>query len=60
MYQRAKTLLRRQPRKDPRRPSWWAETPAGPVVFDPSLRTAAELAAANPPDRRRASWPSAA
>jgi len=33
--------------RDADRPTWWQATPPGPVVFHPSLRTAAELVAAD-------------
>lgn len=38
-----KVLPRRHHRQCADRPIWWEETPAGPLVFDRSLRTAAEI-----------------
>jgi hypothetical protein len=52
---------RRSGLNDGERPAWWQPIPAGPVVFHPSLPTAAELLAADAPaGARQASPPSAA
>lgn len=54
-------LLRRHTRHADR-PAWWRPTPAGPVVFDPSIRTAEELVGGDRKAARgsRAQPPSAA
>ena len=38
-----KVLPRRHRRPGGERPIWWEDTPAGPVAFDRSIRTAAEI-----------------